>query len=1184
VFLPVRSAAIFSASLYHIKLNKGGFWEMAKKRASLAIVIIMLFVQYTYGLGFTQQVKAAAIEQDRDIITSVSMAVYGPDGQTVTGSVYDVDSTVALDYTWSLPNGHGYAQGDSFTFQLPEQFELFNDIQGGLVSDEGDVGAFTVSQSTHQVVMTFNDYIQNHDNVQGTLRINTKFDKQIISGSTVQQILFPVNGGIQTISVAFKPSVGSTIEKKGISSGFNADLIFWTVDVNKKLEPVSNAVVTDPVPAGLSLDSTVTLAVYQLNVLLDGTVTQGLPVDSSKYTADVSGGTLVLRFTDPVITGAYRIAYTTQVVSDSLISFTNTATFTGDGRDPVSGSDTVVIERGGSIKKKAANYEWGKQTITWAIEYNYNNRTISAENAVLTDVFNNSQQLVADSLQVYPVTLDSAGGAVKGTALTAGMDYAVTPVAAGTDSGFKLEFTGIVTSAYLIEYKTKAVDRVFSDTTITNTVSDSTYSDQATQIIRPAIIYKNLSGVNYATHVTDWKITLNGDNYPMSQVVVTDSFPYGGQKYIPGSLVVRNAAGTVLNTSAYSLIVGSPAQPNESFQVKFNSPISGTHTISYQTEFSNDWLTGSTDNFINVARIDWKDSGNNAQWTEARGQFIPGPEVKNNGFKSGVYNASSKEITWTVGINYNSKAIADPLVSDILNAGQSLVQDSLAVYRMNIAPGGAHSFGTELASSAYRYSVGSGNELLVDFDNAINSPYYVVFKTTLEGQLIGTTIANTAKLLDGTKKVSKDLKASVDIPYGDEYVFKDGVQNGDKLQWTIAINRTQSHVKDAVITDVPSINQILLPDTFHLYRTVTAVNGDVTKSGPELVKDTDYMLNISADAEGKQTFILSFAQDIDSAYVLEYQSLIVANTGDKLVNTVNFSGNNVVLVNRDTSKEIIVGVSSGSGTGSGVRGTLNVHKVDGNDSTKALAGATFELYRLNGSDHVLVNTRTTDAAGNAVFNNIWLGSYVLIETAAPAGYVLDPIERPVTIGSSAVVSLTVANTPAEQPTPIPTPVPTATIAPTEAPTATPVPTDTPVETAGPTATNGPGATPNPTASLVIPGITPAPTSAGTVVPGIIIDDPEIPAGPGLPATAQPSAPAAAVTPEPEVTIDDTIPLGTVDIEDDAIPKGTATDPDSGGTLPQTGENSPLPIYLAGFGLIIIGFVLRRVYRRNRNQE
>lgn len=286
---------------------------------------------------------------------------------------------------------------------------------------------------------------------------------------------------------------------------------------------------TDPIPAGLALDSTVTLAVYQLNVQLDGTVTQGQLVDSSKYTAGVSGGTLKLQFTDSVITGAYRIAYTTQVVSDNLSSFTNQATFTGDGRDPVSASDTVVIERGGSLNKKVVRYDWGTQTINWAIEYNYNNRTISPENAVLTDVFNSSQVLLENSVRIYPVTLNAAGEAAKGTALNAGSDYTVTPVSGESGNGFRLEFKNTVKSAYLIEYTTKAADRVFGDTKITNTVSDSTYSSNATQLIRPIIIYKNLSGVDYNKHTTDWKITFNGDNYPMNEVVVTDSFPQEGR-------------------------------------------------------------------------------------------------------------------------------------------------------------------------------------------------------------------------------------------------------------------------------------------------------------------------------------------------------------------------------------------------------------------------------------------------------------------------------------------------------------------------------------------------------------------------------------------------------------------------------------------------------------------------------
>lgn len=341
------------------KIGKGigGFRVMLKKRISVMIVILMLVAQYAYGIGFAPQVKAAAIDQERNIITSVSMAVYGADGQTVTDNVYEQDANVTLDYTWSLPKAHPYKQGDTFTFQLPEQFQLFNDINGLLISEDGDVGTFAVEQSSHQVTMTFNDYIETHDDVQGTLRINTKFDKQKISGSTVQQILFPVSGGIQTVTVNFKPSVGSTIEKRGIPQGFNADHILWSIDVNKSLKTVGNAVVTDPIPTGLSLNTPVTVSVYQLSIQLDGSVTQGALLDNSKYSTEFTGGSLNIRFTDPAISSAYRIEYSTAIIDEHQLSFTNTATFTGEGQAPASSSATVQVERGGSLNKYSSGYD-----------------------------------------------------------------------------------------------------------------------------------------------------------------------------------------------------------------------------------------------------------------------------------------------------------------------------------------------------------------------------------------------------------------------------------------------------------------------------------------------------------------------------------------------------------------------------------------------------------------------------------------------------------------------------------------------------------------------------------------------------------------------------------------------------------------------------------------------------------
>ncbi|MNR38779.1 hypothetical protein D3C85_1569120 [compost metagenome] len=127
-------------------------------------------------------------------------------------------------------------------------------------------------------------------------------------------------------------------------------------------------------------------------------------------------------------------------------------------------------------------------------------------------------------------------------------------------------------------------------------------------------------------------------------------------------------------------------------------------------------------------------------------------------------------------------------------------------------------------------------------------------------------------------------------------------------------------------------------------------------------------------------------------------------------------------------------------------------------------------------------------------------------------------------------------------------------------------------------------TPTPTGVPFIP--TPTPVVSG--VPGIIIDDPQIPAGPvvtpGATAAGSPSPSATSVVggnPDQETPIDDDVPLGGVEVDEDDVPKGTAVDSATDGKLPQTGENSPMPIYLAGLGLILAGFILSRVFRNRK---
>lgn len=1148
---------------------------------AMSLVILLLIAQYSYGLGFMTNVKAAAIENERDIITSVSMAVYGPDGQTVTGDVYEQGSQVKLDYTWALPDGHGYKAGDTFTFQVPDQFKLYNDIGGLLQSDEGDVGSFTVRASTHTVTMTFNSFIENHDNVHGTLSLVTQFNKEVIKGSTVQQITFPVNGGTQVIALRFKPDVSSTIDKQGSADKVNAQSVHWSVDVNKTLESVYGAEVSDPVPQGLTLDP-VTVAVYRLDVFLDGTVSKGIQVDPSQYTAEIQSGVLKLKFAAYSIDSAFRIEYTTDIADLSQTTFTNTATFSGTNLKPVEASASVTIKRAPSLKKYDLAYDRITQTITWGIEYNYNYGFIPQSEAVIKDLFNDSQILVDKSLQVYEVTVDGSGKATAGSLLAEGTDYSVKTASASGKTGFEIQFLKDVTTPYYIQYKTKPKERLIDPKRIYNTVTSGTYKAEVNRDIFPVIITKtaDAASADYSAKTVSWKITLNEDSYPMSGVKLKDVFPYGGLTFIPETLVVRNASGATVKPAEYTLEYDQPVAAGKGFTLTFLKPITGKYTITYKTKFDYQGLTQGKEKFYNTGYLYW-DGGT----TSATASFDPRVEVKNNGFKSGEYNAVTKEITWSVGANYNGRTLQNAEVADLIEAPQQVDLDSVKVKQMYVWPNGT---ATKMSELNVKYTVTydkDNNVLRVKFADPVNYPFFLEYKTSLEGQLIDSAkVSNTAVLYDGDTKASGDLKASVTVPYGGEYVVKSGAQAGDKLNWTINVNRGQSYIKEAKLTDTGSPNQLLLPDSFHLYPTTVAVDGALTKSGPELVKGTDYSLEIATKDNGSQTFVLSFLSDIKSAYILEYQSLIVARSGDTITNAVTLSGNNVVEVVKETSSEITVGVSSGSGTGSGSRSVLTVQKLDQADNAKLLAGAVFNLYRLSGEERLLIGTETTGQDGKAVFNGILSGSYVLVETQAPEGYVLDHTDHPVGVGAGASITLPVTN--AKQPSATPSPSASASPSSEGSPTPTPsaVPSAAPSEQASatPSAAATPTTAPSAAPSASAGGATPAPPLASAVPSEVVVVDDNVPAGPVSTGSAAPTpSPSAEPSVAPtEVPIDDEVPLGGVDIDDGDVPKGspddTGTDTEpAAGKLPKTGESSSLPIYMGGLTLIAIGLLLNR---------
>lgn len=1141
----------------------------------------------------------APVANSQSILTNVTIVdannnvidmVKNPDYQIEAGA------PVSLIYQWQLPDNGSYKAGSTFEFDIPSAFKLYNDINNVPLSFDGDsVGSFNVTTKGH-VTMTFNKFVEEHSQIGGMLQVNTEFSKEILTGSTEVKIPFPINGADQVIVVFIKPQKGTAISKKGEVQ--KNQQVNWTVDVNTNLKHVQNGVLTDPIPAGLTLDPN-SIHVYELNVNVDGSTKVGQEITSG-YQLTTNPADFKIAF-DQSIRSAYRVTYSTSVDKGTQTSYTNTATLTSDV-ESVKASATVSVKRGEFLSKNVVGYDDKTRTISWAINYNMNEQPISQAKALLKDRFNGTQQFLQNTFKVVNVT--------TGTTMVEGTDYTLTPVTndKGTN-GFDLQFNSDITSGYTITYQTQATGRVYTDEKVINKVTSDGTSEQAGQNLQSTIFVKTLADANYSSKIATWKLVVNRDGYTMSNVAINDYFTNGGLEFLPSTLVIRKADGSKLPTAAYTV---TTSNAKSGFDIKFAQDVTEQLTIQYGTTFNNDWKIDKTKpEFYNGAKLTWTENGTpRSQTTEAR--FWPDNMTVNNGSKEGVYNATTKEITWTIKANYNKKELPNAVITDTLESGQTYVPGSLEVNNLNILGWwNGTSKGSTVDPSAYTFTAPTAentNVLKLAFNNTIKTPYWITFKTTLENQVIESNIHNEAVLRSGNDYYP--WAAVVQIPKGGEYVSKTGTQDGDKINWTVYINRGQSYVENAKIIDTPTTNQMLSASSFHLFAANVASNGGLAK-GNELVKDTDYKLAFFAGDAPR--FELTFLKPISSAFILEYSSMITASDREKVSNSVAFTGNGIKTGTLVTQEEIEVRTSSGSGTGSGVVGKLSVQKVDKDDKSLPLEDATFKLQDVAQAKPAI--ELTTDAQGQVMYTNLLYGKYTLQEIKAPAGYVLDPTIHNVTIDATTqkkgnMLSMTITNekTPVVIPPVTEPPVVTPPGGGGETPTTPTTPTtpdgSTPTTPGQPSNNDdddvpGGRVEPTPDDPFATVPVNDDPIPQGNTEP--TPDSPTQPSQPGNePSTPVSNNPTPGSPSDPEVPInDDPIPQGNVPVtpdkdipvNDDPIPKGTVpTNPSNPTTtpdvdrLPQTGESSNMPFWLAGSALLLFGLLMRRMQHNKQNRS
>ncbi|WP_445450899.1 fibrinogen-binding MSCRAMM adhesin Fss1 [Enterococcus faecalis] len=938
------------------------------------------------------------------IIDNFEDPIYlNPDGTPATPP-YKEDVTIHWNFNWSIPEDvrEQMKAGDYFEFQLPGNLKPNKPGSGDLVDAEGNVyGTYTISEDG-TVRFTFNERITSESDIHGDFSLDTHLNDSDGRGPGDWVIDIPTQEDLPPVVIPIVPDTEQQIDKQGhFDRTPNPSAITWTVDINQAMKDQTNPTVTETWPTGNTFKS---VKVYELVMNLDGTIKEvGRELSPDEYTVDKNGNVTIKGDTNK----AYRLEYQTTIDEAVIpdgggdVPFKNHATLTSDNNpNGLDAEATVTATYGKMLDKRNIDYDETNQEFTWEINYNYGEQIIPKDQAVITDTMGDNLTFEPDSLHLYSVTFDDKGNEVVGAELVEGKDY---KVVINGDGSFAIDFLHDVTGAVKIDYKTKVDGIVEGDVAVNNRVDVGTgQHSEGDGTASQQNIIKNTGAVDYQNSTIGWTLAVNQNNYLMENAVITDTYePVPGLTMVPNSLVVKDTTtGAQLTLGKDFMVeITRNADGETGFKLSFMGAYAKTSDafhITYTTFFDVTELDANDpalDHYRNTAAIDWTDEAGNNHHSEDSKPFKPLPAFDLNAQKSGVYNAVTKEITWTIAVNLSNNRLVDAFLTDPILTNQTYLAGSLKVYEGNTKPDGS----VEKVKPTQPLtditmeepSEKNQNTWRVDFPNDSRT-YVIEFKTSVDEKVIegSASYDNTASYTN--QGSSRDVTGKVSIQHGGESVKKGGEyhkDDPDHVYWHVMINGAQSVLDDVVITDTPSPNQVLDPESLVIYGTNVTEDGTITPDKSVILEEgKDYTLEVTTDNEtGQQKIVVKMAH-IEAPYYMEYRSLVTssaAGSTDTVSNQVSITGNGSEVVHGDDNGDVVVDIDHSGGHATGTKGKIQLKKT-AMDGTTILAGAHFQIW--DQAKTQVLREGTVDATGVITFGGLPQGQYILVETKAPEGY------------------------------------------------------------------------------------------------------------------------------------------------------------------------------------------------------
>ena len=914
--------------------------------------------------------------------TGASIKVYDRKGNLLDHEKESIpiDATIRLEYDWEIPerllSEELLQAGDYYETKLPEKMIIEPgkyDLNG---KDDKVYGTYEIT-ANGRIRWEFNELVEKEHDIFGTTEYAKSLSKEIIAGE--HKISTPVNDEVESIIVNVRPKNVQAIEKTFDGLTDNKK-ITWRVSINKTLDLLQNATVSDPLPEGTELES---LKIYSQTLNLDGSIasiSETPLVEGTDYILDGSVVTFIGKYAKT--RESFELVYDTKILDSKIpyeggyVTFENTATLNNNKEDYKAKASANQYYKQLIAKSDGREVSSGNGHIySWTIDYNSGEKTLK-KGSYITDT------LVSDVLDYDKKSVEIKD--LNGNKL-ANEDYVVT--FNDKTKQMTITFPNGLDKAVTINYLTKAnivIDDNLSNEKINfkNTVeTDTNIKDVKEGQINRNGVTKDVR-IDYRNRKMKWDITVNKYRYELRNWSLTDTMT-DNLTFNRDSFKLREAGNQepLKEGVDYKL-----TNTEHSFEVVFlgarAEKTDKTYEIYYETDFKR-----RDEKFNNKVETSWKDKDGKTYHNDANKDVKVDKEFVDDAKKEVSYNAKTKKMNWSVIVNYNQDTLENATIVDpIIGDNQKLVPESVKVYEGHLYEDGNLA---GLIKEVPNVAKIEDEKITVNLPEGTNKVYVLKFDTTLDETIIGKAhYYNKATYKNKDHEVEVD--ASTEAKNGGVFATKSGDQKGEFVNWDVKINPSQSTLKDVTIIDTPSPNQIIDEQSIKIFGTHVSIEGKITKnSKEELEQGKDYSVDLKSNNEtGQQVLTIKFLKEIDTAYYLEYRSAINSSLkNDTVSNKLAIKGENEQVISEEISSEKEVVVTGGTAEGSSA--SVTIVKVDKNSKDeKPLAGAKFELWsESNGKKKRLVRSGETNEKGELRFGNLRAKTnYLLFETQAPEGF------------------------------------------------------------------------------------------------------------------------------------------------------------------------------------------------------